>query len=103
MKKIFIGVLALVAMSSCKEKRFGAFVVAGKIENTAAEKIYLEELPFGGDNPVVLDSATLNKKGTFELRAIGKEEGLYLIAVQNGPEVLIINDNNSIKKNRTAS
>jgi len=97
MKKIFIGVIALVAISSCKEKRFGAFIVAGKIENIGAEKIYLEELPFGGEAPVVLDSGTLDKKGTFELRALGKEEGLYLIAVQNGPEVLIINDSKSIK------
>ncbi len=97
MKNIFIGIITLVAISSCKEKKFGAFIVAGKIENTNAEKIYLEELPFGGENPVVLDSATLKKSGTFELRALGKEEGLYLLAVQNGPEVLIINDNKSIK------
>ncbi|MDE3142846.1 MAG: AhpC/TSA family protein [Bacteroidota bacterium] len=97
MKKVFIGILAVVAMASCKEKKFGAFVVAGKIENTKAEKIYLEELPFGGENPVVLDSATLGKAGTFELRALGKEEGLYLISAQNGPQVLIINDNKSIK------
>ena len=97
MKKFFIGIIILVAISSCKEKRYGAFIVAGKIENTTATKIYLEELPFGADNPVVLDSTTLDKKGTFELRALGKEEGLYLIAIQNGPEVLIINDNKSIK------
>ena len=97
MKKIFIGVFAMIAISSCKEKRYGAFVVTGKVENTAIEKIYLEELPFGADNSVVLDSTTLNKTGTFELRALGKEEGLYLIAVQNGPEVLLINDSKRIK------
>ena len=97
MKKIVIGMVALIAISACKEKKYGGFVVAGKIDNTTAEKIFLEELPFGGENPVVLDSATLNKRGTFELRALGKEEGLYMIAVQNGPEVLIINDNKSIK------
>lgn len=97
MKKIFIEFMIVVALTSCKEKKQGAFVVAGKIENTNSEKIYLEELPFGGENPVVLDSATLKKNGNFELRAFGKEEGLYVIAVQNGPEILIINDTKRIK------
>lgn len=97
MKKILIGIIVLTAVTGCKEKRYGAFVVAGKIEHAASDKILLEELPFGAEQPVVLDSATLKAAGTFELRALGKEEGLYLVSVQNGPEVLIVNDNNSIK------
>jgi peroxiredoxin len=97
MKKVFISILALVVIAGCKEKRYGGFVVAGKIEHTTGDKILLEELPFGADQPVVLDSATLKASGTFELRALGKEEGLYIVSVPNGPEVLIVNDNNSIK------
>ncbi len=97
MKRIFVGILVLAAVTGCKEKKYGGFVVAGRIEHAPSDKILLEELPFGAEQPVVLDSATLKSSGTFELRALAKEEALYLISVQNGPEVLIVNDNNSIK------
>lgn len=97
MKKILIGLLVLVVISSCREKRFGAFIVAGKIEHSPSDKVFLEELPFGGDQPVVLDSATLKANGNFELRALGKEEGLYILSIQNGPEILLANDAKSIK------
>lgn len=97
MKKILIALFALVALTSCREKRFGAFIIAGKIEHSPNDKVFLEELPFGGEQPVVLDSTTLKANGNFELRALGKEEGLYLISIQNGPEVLLVNDSKSIK------
>jgi len=97
MKRLFIGLTVIIAVTSCQQKKYGAFVVSGKIEHSPGEKILLEELPFNGRQPVVLDSTTLQKNGTFELRAMGKEEGLYLVSVQNGPEVLVINDNNSIR------
>lgn len=97
MKKIFIGIAIIAAVSACKEKKYGGFVVVGKIEHAPSNKILLEELPFGGEQPIVLDSATLKTDGTFELRTLGKEEGLYLLAIQNGPEVLIVNDHKSIK------
>jgi len=97
MKKIVIGLFALLVFTSCRENRFGAFIISGKIEHSPNDKIFLEELPFGGDQPVVLDSTTLKANGNFELRALGKEEGLYLISIQNGPEVLFVNDNKSIK------
>jgi peroxiredoxin len=97
MKKIFIAAIASISLIACKEKRYGAFVVAGRIEHSPSQKVYLEELPFGGEQPVVLDSTTLKPNGNFELRALGKEEGLYMVAIEKGPEVLIINDNKSIK------
>jgi peroxiredoxin len=97
MKKILIGLIALVSIISCQEKRYGAFIVSGKVEHAHSDKILLEELPFGGEQPVVLDSTTLKANGNFELRALGKEEGLYLVSVQNGPEILIVNDSKDIK------
>ena len=96
MKKICMAVFVLLTIISCKEKKYGAFIVSGRIEHAPSPKIYLEELPYGGEQPVILDSATLQSNGNFELRALGKEEGLYMIAIENGPEVLIINDYNNI-------
>jgi peroxiredoxin len=57
----------------------------------------LQELPYGGEQPVILDSASLKSNGMFELRALGKEEGLYRLVIENGPDVLLVNDSKSIK------
>ncbi len=97
MKHFLIVIIAVVAISSCKEKKYGPFIVAGNIAHSPSTKVYLEELPWSGENPVIVDSTTLKDNGNFELRALGKEEELYLVSIQNGPEVLIINDNKSIK------
>ena len=96
-KLLFICLPVLMLVASCQQKKHGPFIVSGKIEHPSSEKMYLMEVPFGAKEPVMLDSATLSAHGTFELRAYGKEEGLYVVGNQGGPEVLIINDGNNIK------
>ena len=107
MKKIFLVILVAIAFTSCKEKKYGPFIISGRIEHSPNSKVLLEELPYGEQNPVVVDSTTLKSNGNFELRAYGTEEKLYMVVVQDGPEVLFINDGKDIKlkldaKNYTA-
>ena len=97
MKNIFIGIFLLLMISSCQEKKYGPFTVSGKITHATTNKVLLEELPFSGNQPIVVDSTTIQSNGNFELRALGKEEALYLLSVQNGPVVLLINDAKSIR------
>lgn len=61
-------------------------------------RILLEEIPYGGDlNPVVIDSATLTgKNGQIVLEGNGKQETIFQLVVDNGPFMLLINDNNTI-------
>ncbi len=99
MKKLLIIFSAVITLISCQEKKYGAFVVSGRIDHSSSQKITLQELPFGGENPIILDSGTLKSNGMFELRAMGKEEGLYRLVVENGPDVLLVNDSKSIKVN----
>lgn len=96
MKKYFF-IVGLGLMLSCQQKKNGPFVVSGQILNGAEGKIVLQELPYNGENPVVVDSSTLKSKGTFELRALGKEENLYRILLQDGTAVYFVNDNNRIR------
>jgi peroxiredoxin len=90
---------ALALLLSCKPKEHGAFVVNGHIANGAStDKIFLEELPFSGKAPVVLDSVTLKKDGSFTLRGMAREEGLYRITMhKQAPSLLFVNDNNSLE------
>jgi peroxiredoxin len=59
----------------------------------------LQELPFAGSEPLILDSATLQANGKYELQATALEEGLYRLSLERGPEVLLVNDENSIRVN----
>jgi peroxiredoxin len=97
MKKILIILTTVIALTSCQEKKFGAFVVSGRVDHSSGQKVLLQELPFGGEQPVILDSASLKSNGMFELRALGKEEGLYRLVIENGTDVLLVNDTKSIK------
>ncbi len=98
MKKIYLILLGTgFFLNACdQKKKYGAFTVSGTIKNAIAPKVFLQELPFGGDQPVVLDSATLKADGSFSLRGIAKEEGLYRLVLENGPDVLIVNDQDEI-------
>lgn len=96
MKKIFIIVFAATSLLACNPKEHGAFTVSGNIANATTDKIYLEEIPFAGERPIVVDSTTL-KNGKFELRALAKEEGLYSLSLHQGPQILLVNDAKSIR------
>jgi len=99
MKRILIVVAVLAIMIACQQRKYGAFTVSGKITNAPEQKIYLQEIPFGGENPVIVDSGTLKKGGTFELRSMAKEEGLYRLTLEKGGEILLVNDANGIRVN----
>lgn len=96
MKRVAYAVLMLTIINSCKPKTTGAFAVNGKFKNVQPQKIYLQELPLDGSQPVIADSGTLTPEGTFELRTIAAQQGLYFVGAPNGPDVIFINDNDHI-------
>ena len=98
-KTISVSLIAVSILFSCTEKKYGGFTVSGKVSNAGSQKIYLQELPFAGSEPLILDSATLQANGKFELKATALEEGLYRLSLERGPEVLLINDEKSININ----
>jgi len=94
--KIWIFIACLLAVS-CSEKKYGAFTVSGKFKNAGQLKLFLQELPFGGRQPITIDSATLYKQGNFVLRGVGKEESIYRITTDMGMDVFVINDQKNIQ------
>jgi len=98
-KKISVSIVIAGVLLGCAEKKYGGFTVSGKVSHAGTQKIYLQELPFAGSEPLILDSATLKENGKFELRATALEEGLYRLSLERGPEVLLINDEKSIRIN----
>jgi peroxiredoxin len=98
MKKNLIFLMVTVLMvTSCQQKKYGGFTVTGTIKNATNSKIFLQELPYGGQEPIILDSGKLAKDNKFSLKGIAREEGLYRLVIENGPDVLIVNDNDIIE------
>ena len=110
-KNVFaiFGLICIVL--SCKDsKEGGSFTITGKYKNAehpafvgdagtaasnqAVTKVYVYEVPFGSESaPSALDSATLTgDNGTFKLKGVGKEEGVYELMFNNGFIVLVSND-----------
>ena len=97
MKRIIYLALLTGLIAACQQKKHGGFVVRGVIENAPGKKVLLMETPFGMSQPVIFDSIFLKDKGSFTLRGRANEEGIYRLVIENGPDVVLINDNNDIK------
>lgn len=93
MNKIVFSVL-IAGLFSCNSKKDSSFVVEGNIKNATAQTIFLEEDKEGSQQPVVVDSAHLQKDGSFTLSTIPKEETLYSLREDHKdfPFALLIND-----------
>ncbi|MDQ6813994.1 MAG: AhpC/TSA family protein [Bacteroidota bacterium] len=97
MKRTIYFVVAVALITACQPKKHGAFVISGVIENARGKKLLLMETPYSNTQPVILDSTILKDKGSFTLRGRANEEGIYRLTIDSGPDIILINDNNSIK------
>ena len=102
MKKLLI-LFCCVSFFSCKEETTtGKFTVKGEIKNATDQKIFLEEIHFNRQPPIVIDTSLL-EKGNVTIKSLGAEEGLYRIRLEYGPGYIFINDKDEISFTADAS
>jgi peroxiredoxin len=91
----------LFFLVACKEETQPSFEVEGKLKNTNAKTVYLEESLLSDLRPVVVDSATLNKDGSFKLETLSKEESIFSLRIDQNvyPFVSFVNDTKEITVN----
>jgi len=95
MKKLLI-IFSCIALFSCNnEDVTGKFTLKGEIKNASDQKIFLEEIHFSQDAPVVIDTSLL-EKGKVKIKGIATEEGMYRVRLENGPGFIFINDKQAI-------
>jgi len=100
MKNILIGAIAVIGLMACKQSNSnGAFTVSGKIAHVQKQPVFLYYLPSDGNHPQVLDSSTLGSDGSYKLKTVAKEEGLYFVSLPTGLQAVFINDNDDITFN----
>lgn len=96
MKKILILIAYVSFITACGNKP-KVFEVSGKITNATNKKVLLQYLIWGAERPIVVDSTSLQKDGSFILStAYGKEESMYELVFDSSKTVLIINDNEKV-------
>ncbi|HRO42555.1 MAG TPA: TlpA disulfide reductase family protein [Flavipsychrobacter sp.] len=88
--------VVLTWVSSCGNKE-NKFTVLGQIQNMPEQTVFLEEL--GINAAVVIDSATSNDKGSFELKGTAPEPGLYRIRFNQNQFILLSIDKGTLKVN----
>ncbi len=99
-KNILIAALAGIGLMACKESNGnGEFTVSGKLTHVKKQPVFLQHLPSDGSDVQVVDSATLGDDGSYKLKTISKEEGLYVVSTTSGLRTVFINDNDNITLN----
>lgn len=77
------------------------FEISGKIANSTARMVYLEELPAGSDEAIIADSSVLGKDGTYKLTAQPEESVVFSLRLDQDMYSIayVINDASSIVMN----
>lgn len=91
--RIFI--LAIIAFS-CKNSDSGNFTISGSITGAPSDSVYLEKVSYDTKEPLILDSAILDKSGNFSMKGNATEQGLFLVTLNHIPAGIFINDGNAI-------
>lgn len=93
-----IAVFVCCLWAACKQPTQQAYTVSGKLANTDAATVYLEENSPGAAQPVIVDSAVIQKSGTYQLSTLAKGETLYNLRLSDAryPFVTFVNDSKAI-------
>src|SRR6476469_752432 len=99
-RTLFLALLCVVFFS-CNEKAQSEYQVHGTLKNTAAATVYLEENSLEAAQPVIVDSAAIQKNGAYELNTVPKEETIYSLRLDDNrfPFVSFVNDSKAIEIN----
>ncbi|HYC39943.1 MAG TPA: TlpA disulfide reductase family protein [Chitinophagaceae bacterium] len=91
------GIKLLVVLSllvACEKKDKDSFEVKGKITNSSAKMIYLEEIPVATMQNLVVDSAELDEHGNYSLQTTMQEATIYNLRLDRSvyPMAAVLND-----------
>ena len=86
--------VVLSLLVACEKKDKDSFEVKGKITNSSAKMIYLEEIPVATMQNLVVDSAELDEHGNYSLQTTIQEATIYNLRLDRSvyPMAAVLND-----------
>ena len=91
MKNIFIDCNCSAIICRMQNEN-GKFTVTGKIKNAPADSVYLEKLSYNSADSKTIDSAKIDKDGSYKLSGADTQQNLYMLSFKNSPAVILVND-----------
>lgn len=82
---------AVFVFVACEQSNDGNFSVKGRVDGAPSDIIFLERLSYDGTDAIPIDSAKI-QNGTYLLHGNAKEEGLYILAFNHNPAIILVND-----------
>jgi peroxiredoxin len=98
MYKIATIVCMVSVLASCKQESGKTFTVSGKLSNPPVNMVYLEELPMGGAQRIVVDSSVITGSGQYTLHGKSSDQSLFQLYMKNEeqPFAVLVNDESKI-------
>lgn len=95
-----IGLFCSICLVSCAqgtgaagEAVGGDFTLSGKITHAETQKVYLKQINFATGSPIILDSASIQKDGSYQFKTTKiRGQHLFIIQPADGYPFLFIND-----------
>lgn len=91
MKQFLFFVLTITILASCKNDSTH-FTVSGKIKGKTSGEVMLEKLSYQSADFKAIDSAKIDKEGNYKLSGVDSQQNLYVVSIENNPEIIFIND-----------
>ncbi|ANH83379.1 alkyl hydroperoxide reductase [Niabella ginsenosidivorans] len=104
MKHLIYIVFLAILFAGCKNEHKKTFTVNGTVANTQEKRMYLEEVPVGSMQPVIVDSAEI-ENGNFTLKTEAAEDVIYNLRLGQleYPVASVINDVPAVEVSITMS
>jgi len=98
MRKIFLSVLVISFLASCKEKESKTFTVSGVLHNAPSKVVYIEESDITTGKKTLKDSSSIAADGKFSISLNAPKDAVYNLLLQNDVSqfVTLINDASKI-------
>lgn len=103
---VMLVLISTLVITSCNNSSSSKqFEVSGKIINSGAKMIYLEEVPMATMQKIVVDSSPISKDGNYSLKSKATEENIFNLRLDQDqfPLTSVINDNSKISLDATFS
>src|SRR5688572_28012838 len=96
---LVLSLVIVLVIASCKGKgSTNTFKISGTITNSNAKTVYLEEMPMGTLEKIVIGSAPIGEDGKYSIETEQRESTIFSLRLDQNemPSASVVNDSKDI-------